>query len=362
MTDVFISYSQKDKDFADKICSIFDKEGISYFIDRKGIAGGSDFPKVISNAILNSRVFLFLGSKNSYESLYASNEITFAFKVKNKKQILPYLIDETPLPPEFEFLFSSIQFRNAKIHPIETVIVKDIKMILEGQGNTGIGKEYFRSNYIKIIYLIALILASILAVVFGALYYKTISHKQSEEVGQEVEKALVQGHEYVDLGLSVKWATCNIGAEKPTNYGEYYAWGEIATKNDYNEDNYTVKESYAQLPIWIDVASSYWGPSWRIPTIDEWKELINNCKWEWSEKDYGYIITGENGNQIILPAGGIKSGTDVFDTKKLGSYLSSSLDQKSNNNIWRIYFDNTAKYWDSYYGKYYGHSIRPVTK
>ena len=82
--DVFISYSRKDTEIANRVCEAFDKVGITYFIDRQGIGGGFEFPAVLAEAILNSHIFLFLASKNSYESKCTQAEITFAFNKKDK--------------------------------------------------------------------------------------------------------------------------------------------------------------------------------------------------------------------------------------------------------------------------------------
>lgn len=129
--DVFISYSRKDSAIADQICAAFDKAGISYFIDTQEIGGGSVFGEVLTDSISNSQVFLFLGSKNSYESIYTTNELYLALRLLNEKKlksIIPYLIDETPLHeyPNFQYGFASISIRNIKEHPIETTLVDDI--------------------------------------------------------------------------------------------------------------------------------------------------------------------------------------------------------------------------------------------
>ena len=128
--DVFISYSRKDMAIADRICRAFDEVGIKYFIDRQGIGGAFEFPDVLANAIIDSKTFLLLGSNNSYNSKFTMSEVTFAFNEKEKNCVLPYLIDDTLLPPGLRFVFSSINWRNIKEHPIETVLVDDILRML----------------------------------------------------------------------------------------------------------------------------------------------------------------------------------------------------------------------------------------
>ena len=113
--DVFISYSRKDSNVANKICEAFDKEGITYFIDRQGIGGAYEFPEVLANAILDSTLFLYLASKNSYESKFTNSEVTFAFNEKEKNCVLPYIIDDSNLPVSQRFIFSAINWRNIKL-------------------------------------------------------------------------------------------------------------------------------------------------------------------------------------------------------------------------------------------------------
>ena len=126
--DIFISYSRKDTAIADRICKALDRAGISYFIDRQGIAGGMEFPEVLAQAIVNCEIFLFLASRNAYDSDYTRNEITFAFN--RKRKMLPYIIDSSTLPLAFEFTFSRINWRTIEEHPIETVLINDLLALL----------------------------------------------------------------------------------------------------------------------------------------------------------------------------------------------------------------------------------------
>lgn len=96
--DVFISYSRKDAAIADRICRTFDKAGLTYFIDRQGILGGFEFPEVLANAILESKIVLYLASENSYNSKFTTSELTFAFNEKPKNSIPPYIIDGSVMP------------------------------------------------------------------------------------------------------------------------------------------------------------------------------------------------------------------------------------------------------------------------
>ena len=128
--DVFISYSRKDTAIADKVCAAFDRVGISYFIDRQGIGGGFEFPRVLAENIIGSQLFLLLASENAYASKFTTNEIVFAFNKKPKQSILPYIIDGSSLPLELEFTFAGINWRNIADHPIDSVLVTDILTLL----------------------------------------------------------------------------------------------------------------------------------------------------------------------------------------------------------------------------------------
>ena len=140
--EVFISYSRKDTAIADQICEAFDKAGISYFIDRQGIGGGMEFPKVLANNILDSQIFLFIASKNSYESLFTDREITFAFNKIRGEKMLPYIIDNAPFPKHLELIFASNNWRRLAEHPIEPVLIDDVFRLLgKERQNIGIGSS-----------------------------------------------------------------------------------------------------------------------------------------------------------------------------------------------------------------------------
>ena len=123
------------------------------------------------------------------------------------------------------------------------------------------------------------------------------------------------GHEWVDLGLpsGTKWATCNVGATKPEEYGDYFAWGETTPKTSYTKENYTYKERPKTLPLSADAANANWGSNWRMPTSEEIEELIENCTWTftWTEElDLGgYKVTSKiNGKSIFLPTAEVYNG------------------------------------------------------
>ena len=140
--------------------------------------------------------------------------------------------------------------------------------------------------------------------------------------GNGVGNGQHNGHEWVDLGLSVKWATCNVGASYPCEDGDLFAWGETETKETYDYSNSLTYglgiptlqslcfiDSKCNLTSSYDAATANWGGRWRMPTESEMEELVDNCTWEWIIRDCGICceVTGPNGNSIILPADSMDS-------------------------------------------------------
>ena len=117
--DVFLSYSRKDIKKADEIVEALSAAGLRCFIDRDGIDGGANFPKVLANAIDDSGVFLLLAGKNSYASRFTQAEILHAFKHKRSGSIIPYLIDDSPMPADLEFLLGNVNWVDSTVHPVK---------------------------------------------------------------------------------------------------------------------------------------------------------------------------------------------------------------------------------------------------
>ena len=172
------------------------------------------------------------------------------------------------------------------------------------------------------------------------------------------------GHEYVDLGLSVKWATCNVGASKPEDYGNYYAWGETSTKSSYTDSN---SKTYGKSMRDIAGNSSYdaaranWGGNWRLPTKAEMQELIDKCIWTWTTQNgvYGYKVKGPNGNSIFFPAAGYRGGSSLYRAGSGGYYWSSTPYESGSYYAFSLFFDS-GRHGMSYFNRYGGRSVRPV--
>lgn len=193
--------------------------------------------------------------------------------------------------------------------------------------------------------------------------------------------------EYVDLGLpsGLLWATCNVGADSPEEYGDYYAWGETTTKSDYTwntykwcngtfdiltkynmNSEYGTIDNKTTLELSDDAASVNWGGYWCMPTEDEWQELYDNTTSEWTDDYNGTAVAGRvftsknNGRTLFLPAAGYRSGTDVYDVGSDGNYWSSSLYSDRSRNAYRMKFYSGYVYQQGYNIRCYGFSVRPV--
>lgn len=201
-------------------------------------------------------------------------------------------------------------------------------------------------------------------------------HLTSGQNGQVLE---VQA---VDLGLSVKWANMNVGAESPEGYGDYFAWGETTTKSTYdwstyfdtNDDGGNTFTKYNNnggktvLDPEDDAAYVNWGGSWRMPTKAEWRELSNNCTWTWTTQNgiNGYKVTsnkaGYTDKFIFLPATGSRRGSVLRGVGSNGYYWSSSLYEDYSYNAYYL------RFYSDYYPnldctgrvRRYGQSVRPV--
>lgn len=170
----------------------------------------------------------------------------------------------------------------------------------------------------------------------------------------------VERYRAVDLGLSVKWATCNVGASKPEDYGDYYAWGETTTKSDYSWETYKYRTTLTSSD---DVATVKWGSKWRMPTKEEMKELDEDCTWTWTTQNgvKGMKVTGPNGNSIFLPAAGFRYGTELLSLGLDGVYWSATLDEDFRYDACVLLFESGDSTWNGLNSCCTGIAVRPVT-
>lgn len=174
----------------------------------------------------------------------------------------------------------------------------------------------------------------------------------------------------IDLGLpsGTKWACCNVGASAPEEYGNYYAWGEIQPKNVYNLDTYQYyqNENYVNIGSDIagtqyDAATANWGAPWRMPSLTQINELLNNCTSTWTTQNgvNGRKFTGPNGGAVFLPAAGYRWVSGLSSAGSLGNYWSSTLYESVPRGAYDLLFGSGAADWSSG-GRYDGRSVRPV--
>lgn len=175
----------------------------------------------------------------------------------------------------------------------------------------------------------------------------------------------------VDLGLSVRWASCNLGAGSPEERGHFYAWGETRTKTVFSEDNYkwydgTAYTKYNQddkqnIELQDDAAHVTLGGDWRMPTAKELQELMNSCKWTWTTQKgvSGYVVEGPNGKSIFLPATGFMM-EDFLVEEQGGFYQSSTLNKNGKDYTGMILYNGIKTTGVMY--KECGYPIRPVCK
>jgi hypothetical protein len=187
----------------------------------------------------------------------------------------------------------------------------------------------------------------------------------------------------IDLGLpsGTKWASCNVGAFHPWEYGGYYAWGETEEKNVYNDVTYQYFEgenvdgdgNYEKLVecevlsenisgTEYDVAHVKLGDGWQMPTREQFMELLNKCHREWTELHAvkGLKFIGPNGNSIFLPAGGCRENSNLKCLGDYGYYWSSMLPKRERFNAHNLVFCADYAFWYGFVGRNIGHSVRPV--
>ena len=213
-------------------------------------------------------------------------------------------------------------------------------------------------------------------------------------------------HDCVDLGLpsGTLWATCNVGADSPEEYGDYFCWGETEPKDVYQWYNYkwahwvydTISDHYYRVveEVWYkysfeswtengtldgdhkteldpedDAAYVNWGSNWRMPTLEQLQELKEKCTWEWTVQNgvKGYLVTGRNGNSIFLPAAGGRS-YDLYYDGKFAYYWSRSLcspgklkiEDAGQRHAYILFFNSFGEQEIWYNSRYEGNTVRAV--
>ena len=237
--------------------------------------------------------------------------------------------------------------------------------VLDSHTNDGKGLGSFTSNLENLTENTTYYVRAYATITEGITTYgNEVSFTTLDSNYEEVETGEINGHAYVDLGLSVKWATCNVGANSPEEYGQYFAWGETSPKTEFTEENSLTNKKHMEDfsgDEQYDAAAANWGGGWRMATSDEYTELINDCTWILVENE-GYKVTGPNGNSIFIPTSGFYNGSSL-DNSGTFSWSSTPCNEYDNDvqsKAFCIYADFI--FVSNLADRYVGATVRPVVE
>ena len=372
--DVFISYSRKDyvdekgcvlpNNILSKIKDLLKDHGVSYWFDEEGIYSGDEFASILTRAIRNSKIFLFISSVNSNQSKWTSNEISTALEFK--KTIIPFRIDESPYNDSVMMKIVSydyIECKNEKMamskllravkHHLPSsdgrprrsmidvpdgargaTVIFDVgdrrtervfaydnngarivhEKISEGESASGTKSVSPKSSVTgrmegaknNLFQKLAIALLLLIVFIGGLIAFLNSSDKQeNSKIGNRQENDISYECRPVDLELpsGTLWGDRNIGAKNEADFGMLYAWGEISTKEDYSQGMYdSTNKPKSNITLQKnDVATTILGDDWEIPSEKQYRELLNECQWKWIQ------IKGHYGYEITG-----KNGNKIF--------------------------------------------------
>ena len=346
--DVFISYSSKNQKVVEAMCAYLEQHKVRCFVAYRDIPKGVVWAKAIVEALDESKMMVVVFSEEFNMSDQVDREIELASE--DKKPILTFRISNTMFKGAKKYYLKNINWIDAFPNP-ENLFDSLLDNVAKLIGFSLSEKERQERGY-----------------------------KPIQDNNKQYPK-IINGHEYVDLGLpsGLKWATCNVGANKPEDYGDYFAWGETERKTEYLKENSLSRGSRSKLrrrglidgnnrlTSSYDAARANWGGSWRMPTKDEMQELVDYCEWEWTEVNgvKGSNVTGPNGNSIFLPAAGHRSGSSLYydgDDGGYGSYWSSTPDGGYDDRAYYLDFYDGFEYVSRGFYRNFGLPVRPITE
>jgi hypothetical protein len=334
----------------------------------------------------------FVAAQKNLYVLYKTGELTYypATKVFFGNDLFVFTYGEVTNLTEESFVASfTVALNSSEVKSFKQdlevgICLSDINTnptIIDGKINKGTslkdytfkiyaldaGTTYYYRAYVKI---------------NGAVYYGDVCNVTT--LGTKPNYITINGHKFVDLGLpsGLLWATCNIGAVVAADAGNYYAWGETTIKDTYDRSTYKYYDTSSSnftkynstdgktiLENEDDVAYVNWGTSCRMPTQKDFKELIDNCIWNWRSVTtssggsvYGYKVFSVNGNSIFLPASGFRYESRLSNHGSGGYYWSSTLYSGSTSFPYYLYF--YSGYFGSSNNNYhcFGLPVRPVAE
>ncbi len=409
--DVFISYSRRDFDEVNKFVETLKQRipELTYWFDLTGIESGEEeFDEKIISAIDESSYVLFFISEHSMDSKWTKKEVVYANNID--KKVVPVILRETTLRGWFIFNFGRIDCINITDPKQNDKLLRDLSAWtgkeLKAIGITTIELHKLVARYTTLQEQITELCAKRNALLkkmessgvnVSELLGKLIDAASAAEMpefktndtilnltamGRSLaEKAnavlkstitpenktnTINGHAFVDLGLSVKWATCNIGADSPEECGDYFAWGEIRKKKTYTPDTshtYNADMECISGNSNYDAARANWGSTWRLPTDEEIKELLSKCVAKWTTQNgiKGVLIRSTiNGHSIFLPAAGWHEGKDLYRNKEYCRYWSGSSNKGKQITAIILHCNSNCNIWCSI-DRSFGFCIRPVS-
>lgn len=264
-----------------------------------------------------------------------------------------------------------------------SIIRDDVFMVDNRQSGSRTERSHRRgfnsSFWISVIAGVAVLV--ILATILMQMSETPVTHGKEKTIRERSTGELegsINGQEWVDLGLpsGLKWATCNVGATTAEEAGDYFAWGETEPKADYSSINsltYKVPfnslkengiiDASGTLTQSHDAASVNWGYPWRMPSDDEYKELIESCTWEFitSNKVNGYLVTGPNNKSIFLIASAYQQDSTVYHLGEFGDYWSSTIVKELTGVSCSLGY-SPKSYGRRRYDRYFGRTVRAVAE
>lgn len=354
--DIFISYAREDHDEVVNLINRIkhDVPSLRYWFDINGVESGEEFQQKIISAIEFSDIILFAVSQCSINSSWVQKEVLYAKNIG--KKVIPVLLKGAKLNGWALFNFGMIDCVNSanqlEMTKFIRIFSKDVAIVTDAKLSN---KKSWRWLYVTgLIILIA---------TAGLYIYPCLSEKQ----GLKESVYATARFDFVDLGLSVKWATENILIGDGCAEDGYFAWGHVETykSTDLNHSHtYGREMNDISNNHLYDIAAHVSNSSCRIPTLAEFQELVDKCRWVWKQVDgmHGYEITGPNGNSIFLPANGYLHGDESVKYGVTGNYWTSSSDtsDEQNTKAYSLGF-NRKKFYLKPNLRGHGFCIRPVS-
>lgn len=364
--DVFISYSSDDQKIAEGICGYLERMGYRCFVAYRDIPRGVVWAAAITDAIDESAMMVVVFSNAFNISPQTDREIELASE--NRMPILTYRIADDKMTGAKKYYLKNLNWIDAFPNP-ENYFGQLLDSVVKLIGERRKDEETAE--------------------------WKQDGPKQRTKTPQSSQSKKstnsFNGHDYVDLGLpsGTLWATCNVGANKPEEYGDYFAWGEIKQKTVYDWDTYKYSKVKHRKFKKVDLLTKYcnelaygyegftdeltvlrsaddpattnWGNGWEMPSKEQWEELKENTKSTWTTRNgvKGRLFTANNGNSLFLPAAGYRSYDEIINVGSIGYYWSSSLHTGYPFDAWYFNFDSYSASVGSNY-RYGGRSVRAV--